>query len=59
MRNTFAVALTIVTLIALGVMCWLLVLAGTGAMIPVVLTLAAVPLWTLANTPNQPGVRDA
>ena len=33
-------------LVALGVMCWLLVKAGTGALIPLILTLAVVPLGT-------------
>nr|DAI68006.1 MAG TPA: hypothetical protein [Caudoviricetes sp.] len=44
-------------LVALGVMCWLLVQAGTGALIPLILTLAVVPLGTLANMPNQPDPR--
>lgn len=53
MSARIAAAYTLATLSALGVMCWLLVQAGTGALIPLVLTLAAFPLWTLANLTNQ------
>lgn len=52
-----AAAYTLAALVALGVMCWLLVQAGTGALIPLILTLAVVPLGTLANMPNQPDPR--
>lgn len=57
MSPRIAAAYTLAALAALGVMCWLLVLAGTGALIPLILTLAAFPLWTLANLPNQPDPR--
>lgn len=54
METRIAMLLLALLVVGLAVMCWLLVLAGTAAMIPILLVMAAVPAWSLANVPNQP-----